>query len=183
MKNATCSRLWAVGTATLIVVVASMAPPAAAQTRDPGHGVCALQGSWLAGGEEQVGDTFFGIFSRGATDVEGPMVVEWIVEEPMFGAVTLTQAVGQWRKARGRNYDYTFLFYGLDANGELVYAIRNSGTATIQDCDSAKFEYVSEVFFVGLETPSDALNGEPDFCLAGRGRATRLPLIQAECPR
>lgn len=182
MKNATCLRLWAIGTAALVVAVASMAPPAAAQTSEPGRGGCSLQGSWLGGGEEQAGDTFFGIFSRGATDVEGPLVLEWIVQEPMFGAMTLTQAVGQWRKAHGRDFEYTFLFYGLDVNGELVYAIRNSGTTTIQDCDSAEFEYVSEVFFIGLETPSDVLNGEPDFCLAGQGRATRLPLIQAECP-
>ena len=142
---------------------------------------CPLQASWLS--EVDIGARFFTTYFGGATAIEGPMVVEWIVGDPtLFGnfptAVSLTQGMGSWRSKGHQSYVYTWIGYGLDSAGIPIYAWKGSGTGTFQGCDAIAFDYVLEIF----PFPLDPLFGEPVSCLSGFGNKSRIEVEAAACP-
>ena len=172
-----------VGTIALCVLAAfAYTGAASAQATYGGApGVCRLQASWLS--EVDIGARFFTTYMGGATAIEGPLVMEWIVGDPtLFGnfptAVGLTQATGSWRSKGQQTYEYTWIGYGLDSAGIPIYAWTGSGTGTFQGCDAIAFDYVVEIF----PFPLNPLFDEPVSCLSGFGSKVRIGVGLATCP-
>ena len=142
---------------------------------------CSLQGAWLS--EVDIGARFFVNYASGASATGGPLAVEWIAGDPtLFGAfpaaVSLTQGVGTWQRVTGHSYQYTWISYGLDADGQPLYAWKGSGTGVIQGCNMIVFDYVAEIF----PMPLNPLLDEPVSCISGSGTKARLPIDLASCP-
>ena len=93
-------------------------------------------------------------------------------------AVRTTNPLGVWEKVNAKIYKFTWVAYGLGADGSVVYVARASGISTMEDRDHWPFTYVTEVFLpsqnISIESPIAA------FC--GTGIETRMLLVQATCP-
>ena len=65
-------------------------------------------------------------------------------------AVDASTTQGVWRRTGGRTFDYSFSMLVVDANSELVYSARVSGTATLEkDCMSETITAYMKVFLAG----------------------------------
>lgn len=178
-------RDWKKGSTALalgsLVTLALVLPAAAQGPEWTPQRPCSLQGAWLS--EVDIGARFFVSYASGASATSGPLAVEWIAGDPsLFGAfpaaVSLTQGVGTWQRVTGHSYRYTWISYGLDADGQPLYAWKGSGTGVIQGCNMIVFDYVAEIF----PMPLDPLLDDPVDCIEGSGTKVRMPIELASCP-
>jgi len=173
-------RGWLIAIGLALVVLALAAPATAGKHTWEPRGHCPLEGTWLA--TVDIGAQFFAQYAGGATGTGGALTVEWILFDPtLFGnfptAVRVTQAQGLWEQKTATAYEYTWIAYGFDAEGNPLYAIRGSGTGTLTECDTIDFDWVMEVF----PYPLDPLVDDPFACMSGTGSKHRIPLVQATC--
>lgn len=165
-----CALLLAVGS----VPASSSSPP------------CTVEGAWLC--QADVGAVFFKVANRGSSATNGTLFVDWVAMDPtLFGnfpdAVRLTQGVGVWNTViaedsdRPRGYHYTWMGYGLGADGLPVYVLLVSGTDTLQGCDAVTFDYTMEIFLASQNPFVD----DPVACMAGTGVKQRIPVTTGSC--
>ncbi len=154
----------------VLVALALAAPAAVAQPNS-----CDLQGTWV--GAIDGGGGFLSSY-EGRTRLSGTLDLEWIeipatIPGVFDDAVAFTQSKGVWRRSGPRSFVYTIFNYALDSDGNVVYALKTSGTKEIsEDCKVAEITACLEYF--------DAV-GEPLFC-GGCGTATASRLeIGAAC--
>jgi hypothetical protein len=138
---------------------------------------CAHLGTWQ--GVVDTGETYMVTITRGQSDTVGQMVAEWVLWDPALGvgmpAVRTTNPMGVWEKVSGNKFIWTWIAYGLAADGSVVYELRASGVSSMADCDTMPFTYVTEVFIPSQDTPVAT------FC--GTGTETRMQLVQTSCPQ
>lgn len=131
---------------------------------------------------ESGGATWMVANSPGKGVTEGQMVVEWVSWDPTFGggfpAVRTTNPMGVWEKVNEKIYKFTWVAYGLGADGSVVYVARASGVSTTVDCDHLNFTFVMEFF-----SPAQDISKDPPAfgCMNGEGTETRMLLVQAAC--
>jgi len=132
---------------------------------------CSLIGSWYGGFSDGPGNDWMLLFARGSSATSGSFYMEW----PTSGG---THPVGVWEAVDTEHYKFTFTWYGLDANGAVVWTARCSGMATLLDCDHSEETWVTELW-VG---PGRDMNTEPpDDCWHGASAERRMPVVQATC--
>jgi hypothetical protein len=164
------NRMIVVACAALIVAAFAVAFVDVAEANPPGS--CGLQGTWI--GEAGAGRFLSSYHST--TPLSGTIDLEMFgspadVGGVFPGATDLLQVKGVWQRVRPRNYAYTMVTYGIDANRQIVYSIKNKGTKKLsQDCNSGEIYSCSEYF-----DPNGNLVGGP-FC--GTSAATRLQVEQ-----
>jgi hypothetical protein len=116
---------------------------------------CDTQGTWI--GELEGGGKFLETI-HGQSKSKGTLDLEWFEYPPdFFGtfptAVEFSQAKGVWKKVSARTYKYTMVTYALDASGNVVYSVVNSGTKKLaKDCKTASILGCFE-FFLADGTP------------------------------
>lgn len=165
-----CAFLLAIGS----VPAAASSPP------------CTVEGAWLS--QADVGAVFFKVANRGASATNGTLFIEWVAMDPtLFGnfpdAVKLTEGVGAWRTdiqedaARQRSFNYTWMAFGLGADGLPQYVILVSGVDTMESCNSLAFDYTMEIFLAS----QDPFVDEPVACMAGTGVKQRIPVTAGSC--
>jgi hypothetical protein len=88
--------------------------------------------------------------------------------------------MGVWEKVNEKTAKWTWIAYGLGADGSVVYVARASGVSTMTDCDTKLFTGVIELFGPGqvISTEEPAYGS---FCTSGTG--TRMQLVQVTCPQ
>ncbi len=122
--------------------------------------------------------------TQGQSATVGQMQVEWVLWDPGLGvglpAVRTTNPMGVWEKVNEKTARWTWIAYGLGADGSVVYVARASGVSTMTDCDTKLFTFVMELFGPGqvISTEGPAYGS---FC--GSGTETRMQLVQATCPQ
>lgn len=120
--------------------------------------------------------------TQGQSATVGQMQVEWVLWDPSLGvglpAVRTTNPMGVWEKVNEKIYKFTWVAYGLGADGSVVYVARASGVSTTEDCDHLRFTFVMEFFSPAQDISKDS----PAFgCMSGEGTETRMLLVQATC--
>jgi hypothetical protein len=103
------------------------------------EGTCHLDGSWL------IKTPAWGISYTAVYDSDshwtGTVQKQWIGGDPTFGgffptAVSWSQAVGTWERIGRRSFQYTVISHSLDAQGQPVNIIKNSGSFDLtMECD------------------------------------------------
>jgi hypothetical protein len=122
---------------------------------------CKLQGSWYGTGDITLLTTYNGMSANSGTIIE-----ELPGFDMTFGGfyptvVEGTTLRGTWQRTGGNTFVFTQLAYGLDADGNIVYKVKNSGIKTLsEDCNS--MEVVSTIEFYG---PEDNPFAGPGFCM------------------
>lgn len=143
-------------------------------------GLCGKLGTFH-GEAADMGITWMVVNTPGQNAIHGQFTVEWIEIDPTLGgfpdAVRITDASGVWEKTGWNVYKYTWIAYGLDQNGFLVYSARASGTAKMTDCNHVDLNYVLELWPAGF----DIYTNPPIVCVPGTATETRMPLVQASC--
>ena len=139
---------------------------------------CSLTGTWLG----EAGSTWMAIASRGKSSTTGQLHLEWVSIDPTFGgefpsAVRVSNGVGVWEQINNKEYKWSWVLYGFDASGTVVYTRRSSGTSSLADCDHTDDTYVDELWLSGHDINTDPA----DSCGSGTGTQTRMPLVQAVC--
>jgi hypothetical protein len=92
---------------------------------------------------------------------------------PGVVAVAFSEAKGQWHRTGRRTFEFTIVFYGLDAAGLPVYVIKNSGIKELRPgCGIADITSVSEVYW---DPDANPFTDPPTFCVAhGSSVMTRM---------
>lgn len=81
-------------------------------------------------------------------------VVNPATGEPIFAtAVRVTELKGVWERAGGSTFAFTQVGWGVDAKGDVLYVVRNSGSTTLTDCNTELVKSTMEWFFPGEEKP------------------------------
>lgn len=160
--------------------IMGMTPTAAKSCNLKNKGLCTRIGTWH--GVSDLGFTWMAIKTPGQNAVNGQVNVEWIYFDPtLFGnfddAARITNGIGVWKKVGRHLYQFTWMAYGLDQDGEVLYTMRASGEAESVDCDTADITYVLKVWPEG-----DDISPDPDpVCIPGTATETRMPLVQESC--
>lgn len=156
----------------LFVVVALVAGSGAALAQSNN---CGVVGTWTHWG------TFgwYGVVSPGTSATVGQIEIEWITWDPTIGgrlpAVRTTGPKGVWEKVNQREYKYTWVAYGLDADGLPVYVLRASGVGTLPRCDRFDITGWLEMFW-----PTQDIWTETPFMRVPIDEfATRMPVVVA----
>jgi hypothetical protein len=142
---------------------------------------CSIAGAWF--GSCSIGPTWVDNFNPGLTATSGQCILEWVLVDPTLGgyfptAVKGTPGVGVWKWNKDiHNYDFTFVNYGLDAGGQIVWVGRTSGTGELTDCDHVVFDFGLEVWMPGQDMNTDP----PVACISGTGSKTRVQHAQPVC--
>jgi len=141
---------------------------------------CGRVGTWHGMGD--TGFTWMAVDSPGQDATNGQITLEWVMIDPTLGgfftdAVRVTNGLGVWKKVNQHMYQYTWIAYGLAADGSLVFTGRASGTASMVDCDHIDLTYVVEFWLPGDDISTDP----PFFCAPGTAQETRMSLVQASC--
>jgi hypothetical protein len=136
-------------------------------------------------GVSNSGSTWMVTVTPGSSATVGQMVVEWVSWDPKLGGafstvVRTTNPLGVWKKVNGKTAQFTWIAYGLDADGLAVYVARASGVSSMVDCDHVNFTYVMELFHPAQDISTDT-PAFGSFC--GTGTETRMLLVQATCPQ
>ncbi|HSB07910.1 MAG TPA: hypothetical protein VLM38_00245 [Blastocatellia bacterium] len=143
---------------------------------------CSRVGTWHGAGDS--GTTWMATDTPGSSATVGQFALEWVSIDPTLGGffptvTRATNALGVWQKVNEHTYQYTWIAYGLAADGSTVYVARASGIASMADCDHVNLTYVLELFL-----PTQDISTEPpefgSFC--GTATETRMALVQATCP-
>lgn len=143
---------------------------------------CSRVGTWHGVGDS--GTTWMATDTPGSSATAGQISLEWVSLDPTFGGFfptvsRATNAVGVWQKVNEHTYQYTWIAYGLAADGSAVFVARASGIASMADCDDVNLTYALEIF---LPT-QDILTEPPAFgTYCGTATETRTSLVQATCP-
>lgn len=164
------------------VVAVAFAAGIAAAGAGPGNSMsCGRVGTWF--GLSDSGISWIAADNPGPNATVGQVTLEWSVIDPTLGgnfptAVRTTNAMGVWSKVNRHLYEYTWVAYGLGADGLPVYVARASGTAELVDCDNVDIVYTLELF-----DPAQDIWTEPPLygCISGTGQEWRMPLVQASC--
>lgn len=70
------------------------------------------------------------------------------------GAVRMTTLRGVWERTGGNTSAFTQVGWALDADGDAVYVVRQSGRGTLTDgCNKLTIEATIEFFFPGVDLP------------------------------
>lgn len=141
---------------------------------------CTCVGTWY--GQSDNGFTWIEVITPGTNATSGQVSLHWVLVDPTFGGrfpevVKVTDAYGVWEKVNRRNTKFTWLVYGLDATGAVIFVGRVSGTDAMDGCNSLMSTYVLEVFLPGQDMTTD----EPVDCGTGTSVETRVALVQATC--
>jgi len=139
---------------------------------------CSQAGTWH--GVSNSGGTWMEAVTQGQSATVGQMQVEWVLWDPTlsgyFGdAIRTTNPMGVWEKVNEKTAKWTWIAYGIGANGSVVYVARASGVSTMTDCDTKLFTYVMEIFLPQQDISTDT----PIAKLCGSGTETRMQLVQA----
>ena len=157
-----------------------MTPKTARSCNFKSKGLCGKVGTWM--GEADLGFTWMAVKTPGQNAVNGQLTLEWVNIDPtLFGnficATRTTNGVGVWKKVGRHVYQFTWMAYGLDQDGGVLYTMRASGEAESVDCDNAYITYVLEVWPAGFDISTDPA----PVCIPGIATETRMPLGQATC--
>ena len=117
---------------------------------------CGRVGTWLgtAGGL-----TWLGTDTPGTSATTGQMSLEWVAITPNFFNYTanhLTAGKGVWEKVTPREYEFSWVAYGVNTSSTSqtpIYKIRVSGVILHEDCDFANISYTTE-FFIPANNPT-----------------------------
>ena len=143
---------------------------------------CSQAGTWHGAGDS--GGTWMEVVTQGQSATVGQMQVEWVLWDPGLGvgfpAVRTTNPMGVWEKVNEKTAKWTWIAYGLGADGSVVYVVRASGVSTMTDCDTKLFTGVMELF-----APGQVISAEPPAygSVCASGTETRMQLVQATCPQ
>ncbi len=137
---------------TLVVALFAVVLAGTAFAGDSGNG-CKLQGSWL--GRIPTGGIYI-VTYHGTGDNEGTDDLEWITGSPtLFGvfpyATSVSSNRGVWAKAGPNKYDFTLLQVGLNADQNIEYIARYSGTKILTDCNTMEVRILA----VEILSPED----------------------------
>ena len=173
-------RIAVMGGIVLSVVFAAMVF-AGNGTAARGANNCSRVGTWL--GVSDSGTSWIATDTPGPNATVGQLALEWVRIDPTRGnlyptVIRVTNALGVWEKVNKRKYEYTWIAYGLDASGMPVYVARESGIASMANCDHVDLTYVLQLF-----GPTQDISTEsPDLgCFPGTAVETRMSLVQAIC--
>lgn len=137
------------------ILVLGLAIPGAAFAGDAGKG-CSIQGTWFGVDNlENLQPAGWVVTATGRSNDHGINVLEFptfdMTFDGNFDQVVDTSSIrGVWRRAGGNVFAYSFSAIGVDADDNLVYTTRISGTSTISD--DCMFETITaymEIFLVG----------------------------------
>jgi hypothetical protein len=139
---------------------------------------CSLTGTWFG----EAGNTWTAIVTPGKSATGGQLYLEWVLIDPTLGGefpsvVRVSNGVGVWQQVNNKEYKWSWVYYGFDASGTVIYTTRFSGTSSLSDCDHAEDTWVNEVWLGGQDMNTDP----PNSCGSGTGTETRMPLVQAVC--
>jgi len=116
------------------------------------HHVCTLDGAWW--GSAPVGPEDFIYFTAVYNSENfwwGTLDLIWSGGPPSIFhplAVALTDSKGQWRRTGHRTFEYTMIFYGLDATGLPVVINKMSGDLElVSGCEEMEITAFSEIYF------------------------------------
>jgi len=144
---------------------------------------CSHLGTWH--GVVDSGATYMVTITKGQSATVGQIMAEWVsLWDPTLGgnfpeAVRTTNPMGVWEKVNGNKFKWTWIAYGLAADGlSVVYVLRASGVSSLKDCNTMPFTYVTEVF-----SPLDISMESPLATFCGEGIETRMQLVQTTCPQ
>jgi len=138
---------------------------------------CGVVGTWTHWEDF----AWVGVVSPGMNATVGQIDMEWILWDPTIGgahpllttAVRTTGPKGVWEKVNEREYKYTWVAYGLNAAGALVYALRAVGVGTIAGCDRFDITGRLQLFAPNQNIWTD----EPVLWVPIDEFATRMPLV------
>jgi hypothetical protein len=147
-------------------------------------GLCSRVGTWQ--GVSDLGFTWMAVKSPGRNAINGQLTLEWSYFDPtLFGnfadAIRITNAYGVWKKVGHDLYQFTWMAYGINQNGGVVYTMRASGEAESVDCDNADITYMLKVWVGVYDISEDEDPYPPDSVVTIPGTASekRMPLVQA----
>lgn len=141
---------------------------------------CSIVGTWYGVGDS--GTTWTDVATPGVSGTVGQFDMEWIALDATLGgyfpdAVRATRAGGVWRQLNVRTFQYTWIAYGLAADGSLVYTVRVNGTKAREGCNSLSLTYVLELWLPNQDVSTDP----PFFCMPGTATETRMKVVQTTC--
>jgi hypothetical protein len=147
--------------AIVIVIAAILLVPNWQTDAAAGHGWkhrCKLQGTWYGRYIDQAGS--FMVTYHGAGPNKGTSDIDWIESDPTMGgyfpeAVSQTNSRGVWKRTGPNTFDYTTLTFGLDADDEIVWILRSSGTKTLPDCNTMEATISYDIMTPDLDPIDD----------------------------
>jgi len=122
---------------------------------------CKLQGSWYGTGDITLLTTYNGMSANFGTIIEELPGFDMTFGGTYPDVVEGTTLRGTWQRTGGNTFVFTQLAYGLDAVGNIIYKVKNSGTKTLSD-DCNSMEVLSTIEFYG---PEDDPFAGPGFCM------------------
>jgi hypothetical protein len=181
-KKITRLSIGAIALGCIAFFIMGMSPADMKHWGFPNTGLCGKVGTFH-GEAADMGFTWMVVNTPGQNAANGQFTVEWIEIDPTLvgnfpDATRMTNAYGVWKKVGWNVYKYTWIAYGLDQDGFLVYSVRASGTAKLTNCNHADLNYVLEIWPAGLDIYEDESPIPP---IPGSGVETRMPLVQATC--
>jgi len=139
---------------------------------------CTIVGTWMHSGGPADMFTWTLVATPGANATVGQLDYEWVLVSPTLGmfpsAVRLTNPNGVWEKQKQGEYNVTWVAYGLDKDGKVVYVLRPHGVATMTTCDAFNFVGTYDVF---LPT-QDIWNDEPLGSVPVNETHWRMPVVK-----
>jgi len=169
---------------TVALLLASIVGSAQTRRRDPAvsstpqSANCGIVGTWMHSAGPADKFTWTLVVTPGANATVGQLDYEWVVVDPtllgMFKtAVRTTSPKGVWEKVRQGEYNFTWVAYGFDEEGMLIYVLRPNGVAAMTSCDEFNFVGRYDVFTPDQDIWSDAPRGSVPVNEAHR----RMPLV------
>lgn len=164
----------------IVIVGVSWLPTTALADSGSAQG-CGIVGAWF--GEGSAGFSWMATMTQGELGNVGQLNLEWVIMDPTLGgffpaAVRVTNATGVWRKKGNHQIHYTWVAYGLAADGSVAYTARMSGTGLAEDCDHWSMDSTMELWLPEQDMGRDP----PFFCAPGETALhTRMPIVQATC--
>jgi hypothetical protein len=145
---------------------------------------CTIVGTWMHSAGPADLFTWNLVATPGASATAGQLDYEWVLVNPtlpnakfpdgMFpNAVRATNPNGAWEKVKQGEYNLTWVAYGLDKDGKIVYVLRPHGVATMTTCDTFSFIGTYDVF---LPT-QDIWSGTPVGSLPVNEPHWRMPVV------
>jgi len=139
---------------------------------------CTIVGTWMHSSGAADVFTWTLVATPGANATVGQLDYEWVLVSSGLGgmfstAVRTTNPNGVWEKVKQGEYKFTWVAYGLDIDGKVVYVLRPHGVATMTTCDAFNFIGTYDVFL----PDQDIWNDTPWRSVPVNEPHWRMPLV------
>lgn len=140
---------------------------------------CRLEGSWMIFSPD--GTRSLATY-HGESASAGTSAVEVFMDPTLGGAfpdaVRISSGRGVWVRTGRSSFSYTMIVYGLDAEQNVTWIIKNSGTQVLsQHCNRMNVDGTVEIFSPDV----DPFDGDPLICLPDEGIVAVLMRVDPPC--